>query len=176
MFFSLTFFWTAYAIANAVFLFSIWSSGRWPRLTRLFFLLLFAWAAWFNASTALDSPWVYQDYADTAVPLYQRFILGPFASIIKPMILTIAAGQALIALSMLLKGDLFRLGCWDGAVFGLAIAPLGWYAAFPATVLMAIAFYRLQKNHDNTYLWQPKPGKPSRLQPAKPTTAESIQP
>ncbi|MFC5412469.1 hypothetical protein ACFPMF_24305 [Larkinella bovis] len=158
MFFSLTFFWTTYAVVNLVFLFTIWSSKHWPRLTRLFFLLLFGWAAWFNGSTVLDSPWVYQDYADTAVPLYRWFILGAFTYIIKPMILFIVVVQALIALTMLLKGDLFRLGCWNGLIFGLAIAPIGWYAAFPATVLMAIAFYRLQKNHDNTYLWERKPG------------------
>lgn len=158
MFFSLTFFWTIYAIVNLVFLFTIWSSKHWPRFTRLFFLLLFAWASWFNASTVLDSPWVYQDYADTAVPLYRWFILGSFTYIIKPLLFFIVVGQALIALSMLLKGDLFRLGCWNGLIFGLAIAPLGWYAAFPATVSMAIAFYRLQKKHDNTYLWEHKPG------------------
>lgn len=162
MFFSLTFFWTAYTVANLLFLFAIWGSKHWPRTTRLFFLLLFGWAAWFNASMALISPSVYQDYADTAIPLYRWFIMGPFVTIIRPMILLIAAGQALIAGSMLLKGELFKLGCWDGLVFGLAIAPLGLYAAFPATVLMAIAFYRLQKNHDNTYLWETKNIKPRR--------------
>lgn len=165
MFFSQTIFWTIYTVVNLLFLFSIWSSKTWPRLTRLAFLLLFGWAAGFNAANALSVPWVYQAYADTAIPLYKWFILGPFVAIIKPMVLLIAAGQALIALSMVLKGDLFRIGCWDGAVFGLAIAPLGLYAAFPATVLMAISFYRLQKNHTNTYLWERVPADMAEKKP-----------
>ncbi|RRA99990.1 hypothetical protein [Larkinella rosea] len=175
MFFSPTLFWTTYTVVNLLFLSTIWSSKHWPRLTRLFYLLLFSWAAWFNATTALEAPWVYQDYADTAIPVYKWFILGPFATIIKPMILVIAASQALIALTMTLKGDLFRLGCWDGLIFGLAIAPLGWYAAFPATVLMAIAFYRLQQFHDGTYLWETakirRSGK--KRKPASPAPIES---
>ena len=175
MFFSPTLFWTTYTVVNLLFLFSIWSSKHWPHLTRLFFLLLFGWASWFNATTALEAPWVYQDYADTAIPLYKWFILGPFATIIKPMILVIAACQALIALTMVLKGDVFRLGCWDGLIFGVAIAPLGWYAAFPATVLMAVAFYRLQKYHDGTYLWELKrnPTAKRRRKPATPTSVVS---
>ncbi|GAB3250866.1 hypothetical protein GCM10027347_08930 [Larkinella harenae] len=170
MFFSLTYFWPIYIIANLLFLFSIWSSKHRPRLTRLAFLLLFAWAAWFNSSTVLTIPKLYQDYAITAIPIYRWFILGPFVAIIKPVVLVIAAAQLLIALTMLLKGELFRLGCWNGLVFGLGIAPLGWYAAFPATMLMAVAFYQLQKNHNNTYLWESK----SRQSVANKTTISSL--
>ncbi|NIJ52583.1 hypothetical protein [Dyadobacter arcticus] len=31
---------------------------------------------------------------------------------------------------MLLKGELFKPGCWGGIVFSLAVAPIGSYVAF----------------------------------------------
>ena len=118
-------------------------SYRWPTVTRVVFFLIFAVAAFVNTRTVLDSPWVYQSYADHAIPLYSRFILGPFEGIIQPMVLTIALGQAFIAVSMFMKQTWFRMGCLFGIIFCLAIAPLGFGAAFPATLLMAFALYRL---------------------------------
>ena len=105
---------------------------------------------------AIETPWVYQDYAETAIPLYKQFILGVFESIITPMVLIIAVCQGFIAISMLLKGKIFKAGCWGGIIFGLAIAPIGAYAAFPSTILMAIALFLLQKNPDNLYMWERK--------------------
>ena len=156
------FFVVAYITSNVLALLSILAAFKAPNLARLFFLLLFGWACWFNSSMAVDTPWAYQDYADTAIPLYKRFILGAFEAIITPMVLFIAVCQGLIAISMLLKGKIFRIGCWGGDIFGLAVAPLGTYAAFPATVSMAIALYVLQQRHNNLFLWERRhPSRPS---------------
>jgi len=138
----------AYLIVNAFSVVQLVGSYRWPSVTRLVFCLIFGVAAYINIQTVLDSPWVYQDYADYAIPLYRWFILGPFEPIITPMVLSIAVGQALIAIAMLLKDDWFRMGCLGGIVFCLAIAPLGLGAAFPATALLALALYRLYRHND----------------------------
>ena len=150
------FFVLAYVMSNVLALFSIPAAIKAPKLARLFFLLLFGWACWINSSMAVNTPWVYQDYADSAIPLYREFIMGAFEPIITPMVLAIAVCQGLIAISMLLKGKWFKFGCLGGIVFGLAVAPLGTYAAFPATISMAIALYMLLKRHDNLFIWQQK--------------------
>ena len=148
------FFVLAYIASNVFELLSVLAAIKAPKVARVFFLLLFSWACWINSSMAVDTPWVYQDYADTALPLYKQFILGAFEAIITPMVLVIALCQGLIAISMLLKGKLFRAGCWGGIVFGLAVAPLGTYAAFPATLLMAVALFILQSHDEGQYLWE----------------------
>jgi hypothetical protein len=152
-------FWTAYAISNLVALSLIWSSTKHPGFTKAAFFLIFICAAAANTYIAIDSPWAYQDYADSAVPLYKKFILGAFEAIITPMVLIIAVAQVLIAFSMFFKGKVIIAGCWAGIIFGLSIAPLGLYAAFPSTVFMAIALFRLQKNEGPA----PSNKKPSKL-------------
>ena len=138
----------ALLVVNVFALVQLIGSYRWPTITRLIFCLLFGIVAVVNAKTVLTTPWVYQSYSDYAIPLYNRFILGPFDAITQPMVLSIAVGQACIAVSMCMKRRWFQAGCLGGIVFCLAIAPLGLGAAFPATVLMALAFYRLYKHED----------------------------
>lgn len=138
----------AYTATNTVAILQVIGSYRWPTITRVVFALIFGVAAFINTRNVLDRPWVYLSYADYSIPLYSRFILGWFDANTKPMVLSIAVGQAFIAFSMCMKGGWFRLGCLGGMLFCLAIAPLGMGAAFPATLLMAFAFYRLYK-HDN---------------------------
>lgn len=139
----------AYIVTNVVSVGQVVASYRWPTVARIVFGLLFASAAFVNTKTVLDTPWVYQSYADYAIPLYSRFILGPFDTIIQPMVLTIAIGQVFIAGSMGMKGRWFRFGCLGGIIFCLAIAPLGLGSAFPATLLLALAFYRLYTHENN---------------------------
>jgi len=150
---SQTTFWIAYTISNGLAILALLYAKKHPGLIRIFFLLLFLSACVTNTYIVKDSPWAYQDYADTAVPVYERFILGAFARIITPMILGVAAWQLLIGLSMLMKGRLFRAGCWAGIIFLVSIAPLGLNAAFPSTLIMAMALFRLQSNDDASYLW-----------------------
>jgi hypothetical protein len=138
----------AYVVVNAFSVLQVVGSFRWPTITRLVFFLIFGIAAFVNTKTVLDTPWVYQSYADYAIPVYSRFILGPFEGVITPMVLSIAVGQACIALSMFMKGAWFRAGCVGGMAFCLAIAPLGLGSAFPATLLLAYALYRLYRHED----------------------------
>ncbi|GAB3949626.1 hypothetical protein GCM10028805_26190 [Spirosoma harenae] len=135
----------AYIATNVLSVGQMVCSYRWPILARGVFLVLFGVAAFFNTQTALDTPWVYQDFANWAGPLYRWFILGPFEKIIQPMVLSIVVGQFLIAGSMMLRGKLFRIGCLAGILFCVAITPLGIGSAFPAPLLLAFSFYQLYK-------------------------------
>jgi hypothetical protein len=158
---SLTF-WVAYVVSNLVAMTLIWTAKKYPVFTRASFFALFALASAANTYIATDSPWAYQDYADTAIPLYRQFILGIFESIVTPMVLIIALAQLLIALSMLFEGKPLSVGCWAGVMFGIGIAPLGLYAAFPATLLMAVAFFVLLKNSGVKLNMKKRP-KPARM-------------
>ncbi|MGG7665512.1 hypothetical protein [Dyadobacter sp. BHUBP1] len=142
---SSSFSWTAYWLSNAFAVVLIATSKRYIPFTRLMVLLIFLAAAAVNTYIAIDAPWAYQDYADTAIPLYKKFILGAFMSIITPMVLTIAFCQLLIAISMFAGRQALKIGCWAGIIFCVSIAPLGLYAAFPATLLLAIALFRLER-------------------------------
>ncbi|WP_461102801.1 hypothetical protein [Spirosoma koreense] len=141
-----TFLTIAYVVVNVFSITQLIGSYRWPATTRMLFFLLFSIAAFVNIRNALETPWVYQSYADYAIPLYRRFILGLFDDFATPIVLSIGIGQALVAIAMLLMGDWFRMGCLGGLIFCVAIAPLGLGSAFPATLLMALAFYRLYRH------------------------------
>ncbi|WP_461054413.1 hypothetical protein [Spirosoma arcticum] len=112
------------------------------------FSLVLAVAAIVNTRALLDTPWSYQTYADYAILLYSRFILGPFDTIIQPLVLSIVVEQVFIAVSMFAKEFWFGEGCFFGFIFCVVIAPPGLGAAFPATLLMGGAFYQLYK-HEN---------------------------
>ncbi len=137
--------WVFYLACNGLAIFMIWISKARPSVARTILFLLFFFAAGVNAYIALDAPWSYQDFADGAIPLYERFIVGAFIPIITPMVLTIAICQLLIALAMTAKGRLFTAGSWAGIIFCIAIAPLGLYAAFPMPLLLAWAMFRLMR-------------------------------
>ena len=69
----------AYVISNASAIFILLSSIKWPRIGRLLFFALFAWASWANWKMALNNPQDYLSYADlTFLPIYKSFILGWF--------------------------------------------------------------------------------------------------
>ncbi|QMW01028.1 hypothetical protein [Spirosoma foliorum] len=133
----------AYVVTNIFSVVQLIGSYRWPTTTRVLFFVLFGLAAFVNSRNALETPWVYQSFADYAIPLYRRFILGLFDTFTTPIVLSIGVAQVLIAVSMFLKGDWFRMGCLGGVVFCLAIAPLGLGSAFPASLFLAMAFFQL---------------------------------
>ena len=138
----------AYVVVNIFSITQLIGTYRWPATTRVLFFLLFSLAAFINIRNALETPWVYQSYADYAIPLYRRLILGLFDSFTTPIVLSIGVSQILIAFSMFMKGDWFRMGCLGGLVFCLAIAPLGFGSAFPSSLLFALAFYRLYQQQN----------------------------
>jgi hypothetical protein len=146
-----------YLISNIVALVLLLSVSLWPRATRLAFLLLFGWAAYTNLSTVLSTPQVYEDYANLAfLDLYVDFIRGWFSAHTEAAVSAIALGQALIAVSMALKGWVFKAGAIGAIVFLVAIGPLGVGSAFPCTLIMAVAMgFLLQGNQP--YLWDGRP-------------------
>jgi hypothetical protein len=146
-----------YIISNIVFALSIIAAIKRPMWTRIFFAAFFLWAAYFNSTTAIQSPEIYLTYATLdALPVYRRFINGFFRERITVIVFTIAAGQFLIALGLILNKTWVRLACIGGIIFGLAIAPLGVGSGFPSTVCMAIAFFILLKKKDHDFIWNLK--------------------
>ena len=68
---------------------------------RIFFAGFFLWAAYFNSTTAIQSPQIYLTYASlNALPAYSRFINGFFSEHITVFVFAIAVGQFLIALGV----------------------------------------------------------------------------
>lgn len=125
-----------------------------PIIARIFFALLFLWAAYMNSSTVLKTPRVYLEYAHMAlIPAYRDFINTFFADHIQTIVLSIAFCQLLIGMGMILYGNWVRLACLGGILFSLAIAPLGVGAGFPSTVLLAIALYILYAQPHHNYIW-----------------------
>ncbi len=146
--------WIAYTVSNIVALLLLLGSWKLPRLARLLFALLFGGAAWVNASTALHHPDLYLAYATDAVPVYREFIQGWFSQHTQTMVLLVAGGQALIALSLFAKGWIFRGGCLGGMVFLLAISPLGVGSAFPFSLTAGAGLWLLYRRSSDRFLWE----------------------
>ncbi|MEP7375738.1 MAG: hypothetical protein ABI675_20240 [Chitinophagaceae bacterium] len=143
-------------ISNVVAILQLIAAVKWPRIARVSFFLLFAWAGWTNWKTSQQTPQFYLDYADlTWSGWYRTFINGWFAEHIKSAVGFVAACQGLIAISMLLKGRTFKIGCMGGILFLVAILPLGVGAGFPCTAIIAIALFILLKKHSKSFLWEP---------------------
>lgn len=109
-----------------------------PKLGRVLFVVLFAFASLINTYVALNAPDQYLGYAElTESPVYRVIIIGPFARHVVEYVLTIACLQAMIALGLTMKGRIARAAAVAGIVFLIAIAPLGIGSAFPSSLLMA---------------------------------------
>ncbi|XZF14605.1 hypothetical protein ACTHGU_00560 [Chitinophagaceae bacterium MMS25-I14] len=144
---------TLYIISNAVAILMLLAAWKAPRVARVLFFCLFAWASWKNWTTAIRSPQYYMEYASlTFSDLYRFIIHGWFSEHITLSVCIIAVCQALIAISMLLKESLFRAGTTAAVIFLLAIAPLGVGSAFPCTLIMAIAIKMLSRTA-RYYIW-----------------------
>ncbi len=116
------------------------AAAKWPRVTRVLFVIIFLVAGIFNAYTAITEPEAYLMYADMAVlDVYRNFITGLFSSHTEVIVLAIALGQ--LGVAALLCGDnrFLKIGVVGGAIFFVAIIPLGVGSAFPASLLMAIS-------------------------------------
>jgi hypothetical protein len=138
---------------NVLALIFVFVAIKWPRIGRLLFFLLFAWACWMNWTFSQNDPAAYQEYAElTFFDFYKQFITGWFSQNTVWVVATIATCQGLIAISMLLKGSIYKLGCIGGIVFLLSIAPLGVGSGFPCTISFAIALFLLYKK-GKAFLW-----------------------
>lgn len=142
-------------ISNAVAILQLIAAIKWPRIARLSFFLLFAWASWTNWNESQQTPQFYLDYADlTWSGWYRDFIQGWFADHIQLAVGFIAICQGLIAISMLLKGWIFKIGGVGAILFLVSILPFGVGSGFPCTAIMAIAIYIFLKKHDNKFIWE----------------------
>ena len=143
----------AYIISNALGILLLISSFTLPRASRLLYAVLFGWASWANWNMAINNPQDYLSYADlTFLPFYRSFILGWFKDHILLSVGLIATLQALIAISLLIKGRAYKSGVVGGILFLIAIIPLGVGSAFPCTALLAAGLVILR--NEDTWLWQ----------------------
>jgi hypothetical protein len=143
-------------VSNLVALIILFAALKWPRLARLLFFLLFAWASWMNWTTAIEKPHVYLEYGTlTWSEFYRNFINGWFAQHIQLSVDFIAACQGLIALSMLLNKWIFKAGAIGAILFLLAIVPFGVGSGFPTTLIMAIAMIIILRKHADRLIWLP---------------------
>jgi hypothetical protein len=143
-----------YIISNTVALVMLWAAWKQHRVLRLMFFLLFAWASWTNWTEAINTPQFYLDYADLSFSgFYRDFIRGWFSHHITLAVGFIATCQALIGVSMLLKGWILRIGAIGAIIFLIAIVPLGVGSAFPCTLIMAVSMWSLLFEKETDYLW-----------------------
>jgi hypothetical protein len=140
--------------ANFVALLQLLAAIKWPRVARLSFFLLFTWACFTNWNISRLTPEVYLEYADlTWSSWYRQLINGWFSHHTRTVVGFIAVAQGFIALSMLARGTVFRVGLVGGIIFLLAILPLGVGAGFPCTGIMAAALFILLKKRSTEFIW-----------------------
>ncbi len=143
-----------YCISNIVALLILWAAWKQPRIARIMFFLLCAWASWTNWTAAIQNPQFYIDYADLSFwKIYKQFIRGWFSNHVEEVVGIIAIGQSLVAISMLLKGWMLKTGTIAAIIFLLAIAPLGVGSAFPFSITASIALYLIFRSRPADYLW-----------------------
>jgi hypothetical protein len=148
-------------ISNIVAILQLIAAVKWPRIARLSFFLLFAWASWTNWKESQQAPQFYLEYADlTWSNWYKDFINGWFSRHIELAVGFIATCQGLIAMSMLLKGCIFKTGALAAMVFLISILPFGIGSGFPCTAIMAVALYILLRKHDNKFILEKHKGLP----------------
>jgi len=143
-----------YVISNVIALLMLLAAWTQRRILRVMFFIVFAWASWTNWNEAIIAPQFYLDYAGlTFSNWYRDFIQGWFSWHITLAVGFIATCQALIAVSMLLRGWIFKTAAIGAFIFLLAIAPLGVGSAFPCTIILAIAMWSLMRQKEIDYLW-----------------------
>jgi hypothetical protein len=130
-------------MSNLISLILIVICFRWVRSGRLIWGVLFITASIINVYIAWTEPELYpQAYGESAaVGVYKTFIMGWFAEHVALVVTIIGVGQFLVGIGLVFGGPLLYPALWGGALFFLAIAPLGIGSAFPSTVLMALSFW-----------------------------------
>jgi len=128
---------------------------HWPKISRVLFFLLFSWACWVNWKTALQDPNTYLGNAElTFSDFYKDFIYGWFSQHILLTVGFIATCEGLIAISMFMRGWIFKTGAIGAIIFLFAIVPLGVGSGFPCTIIFATAMFVLLKKREQDYLWK----------------------
>jgi hypothetical protein len=153
----------SYIISNVVAVLMLLAAWKTSKIARGLFFLLFIWAAYTNYNYAIYNPDAYLEYANLSLlNVYVQFIQGWFSRHVVAAVSFIATCEALIGISMLLKGWIFKTGCIGAIIFLLAIAPLGVGSGFPCTVIMAAALLLISKKTASQYIWMKDQSKKSR--------------
>ena len=135
--------WFPYTITHVITFSLIFVCYKWPKIGKVAWGIIFILAGIFNLYTVISNPQAYLVYSQGAVGLYQKFINGVFSSYAALIVSSIASGQILVGIFMLMKRKLFLLGIVGGIIFLVVIAPLGIGSAFPSTLLMSISLVLL---------------------------------
>lgn len=134
-----------YIISNIVAVVVAISAMIWPTVARIMLSFIFIAAFVFNLFTAIYQPSAYLYFAELASSeFYKLIILGPFIEHVQLYVLLIAVCQLLIGIFIGYKGKLMTIAMIGGIFFLLAISPLAYGAAFPATLIMALAMIILK--------------------------------
>jgi uncharacterized membrane protein len=110
------------------------------------FAALFIGAGFVNWIVVHTNPTGYLDYSKYAVGLYRDIIVGPFQHYITTIVSFIAVCQVLIGVGLLYKGRILRTACVFGAIFLVAISPLGIASAFPSGLIWAVGLFVLYRD------------------------------
>lgn len=140
-------------LISLVFLVVAWKKTR---AARWLFAILFAWAAGINMYLGITNPDSYLDNARLALPFYRDFINGWFSRYNHIMVPAIAVGQLLIAAGMLLQGWWVKWACIGAIIFLVAIAPMMVGSAFPFSITVSIAAWRVLQKDNRGWLWKTK--------------------
>ena len=138
-----------FVVTNAISLALVAVSFKWPHGIRWFLALFFIGSAFVNALLALRRPGLYVEATrDVALlQIYRNFITGFFSRHTTPIVVLIALGQFLCGLFLALGGPWLWWGTAGVILFLLAIAPLGVFSAFPATLFWAAAAFVAYHQH-----------------------------
>jgi hypothetical protein len=128
-----------YVVTGLVSVAMLLTAWRWPRVGRLLYAALFLAAGILNAVKAVRTPQEYIDgLAPHALPPMREFIERVVALAPDAFVLTIAAGQVMVAIALALgRGLLLWLGVVGAACFLVAISWLGVGAALPMNLVLA---------------------------------------
>jgi hypothetical protein len=133
-----------FIISNAIAIVILWASIGNKAIAKRLLAILFVGAGTFNVYTSFTNPAVYRAFAETAAfDWYKSFITGFFADYTTLIVSFVSIAQFYIGITVLMDRSRFVIACLGGALFGLAIAPLGVGSAFPSSLVLSVAFLTL---------------------------------
>jgi hypothetical protein len=145
-------------VVNLIALAMTYLAWKHIHIGRFLFGGMFLGAGIFNLFYAFSDPEEYVYYADFAIfEAYRRFILGIFSEHVEMLLTLIGVAQVIVGIGFWSHGRFLEISALAGAVFLLAIVPLGFGAAFPAPVIMTIGaylIYRQGADFNLTAIWQ----------------------
>ena len=135
------YYYPPYIITNLVAIIILIMATTRPNIARIMLGIVFIGAFTVNLITAIFNPSTYLEFGEmTSSELYREIILGPFSQNTRLYIILIALCQLFIGLFTTYEGKSMRIAMIGGMIFLFAISPLGFGSAFPATLIMGIAY------------------------------------